>query len=123
MVRPFPETQSFQRIVSAGIGRQPLWSHDGRQIFYRTEDGTVMSVPITTTTAPRSLVSGTPVRVVSPSNTIREWAAGANYSVSPDGRRFLFIKAPELDIRSLKVVLNWDVAVKAAISGLGAGTP
>jgi eukaryotic-like serine/threonine-protein kinase len=117
MVRPFPETQSFQRIVSAGIGRQPLWSSDGRQIFYRTEDGTVMSVPITTTTAPPSLVAGTPVRVVSPSNTIREWAAGPNYSVSPDGRRFLFIKAPELDIRSLKVVLNWDVAVNAVISG------
>ena len=41
---------------------------------------------------------------------------GPDYDVSPDGRRFLFIKAPELDIRSLSVVLNWDVEVKAAIA-------
>ena len=116
-VRPFPETRSFQRIVSTGIGRQPLWSHDGREIFYRTEDGTVMSVPVSTTTAPPYFVAGTPVPVVSPSNTIRDWAAGFSYSVSPDGRRFLFIKAPELDIHSLNVVLNWDVAVKEAIAG------
>ena len=58
---------------------------------------------------------GAPVRVVSPVNTIREWATGPNYDVSLDGRRFLFIKAPELDIRSLTIVLNWDVAVRAAI--------
>jgi len=35
----------------------------------------------------------------------------------PDGRRFLFIKAPELGIRSLTVVLNWDVEVQATLAG------
>jgi hypothetical protein len=50
-------------------------------------------------------------------NTLRDWASGPTYAVSPDGRRFLFIKAPELDIRSLTVILNWDVAVKAKIAG------
>lgn len=116
-VRPFPKTDSFQRIVSAGIGRQPLWSHDGREIFYRTEDGTVMSVPVSTTTAPPYFVAGKPVHVVTPVNTIRDWGAGFSWGVSPDERRFLFIKAPELDIRSLEVVVNWDVAVKEKISG------
>ena len=117
MVRPFPDTQSFRRILSPGVGRQPIWSRDGREIFYRSEDGTVMSVPITTTAAPHSLVAGTPVRVISPVDTLRDWATGPNYDVSPDGRRFLFIKTPELDIRSLKVVLNWDVAVREKIAG------
>jgi hypothetical protein len=45
--------------------------------------------------------------------------SGPTYGVSPDGRRFLFIKAPELEIRSLNVILNWDVEVSAAIAGTG----
>jgi hypothetical protein len=49
-------------------------------------------------------------------NTIHEFS-GPTYGVSPDGQRFLFIKAPELDIRSLTVILNWDVDVNAAIGG------
>ena len=58
-----------------------------------------------------------PVRVVHPVNVIRDWANGPTYGVSQDGQRFLFIKAPEVDIRSLNVVLNWDVEVKAALAG------
>jgi hypothetical protein len=38
------------------------------------------------------------------------------------GQRFLFIETPEIDIRSLTVILNWDVEVKAAISGAAAVT-
>ena len=112
MVRPFPDTKGFRRIVSTDVGRHPIWSHDGREIFYLLEDGTVMSVPIKTTATPPYLIPGTPVRVVSPVNTLPVY-----WDVSPDSRRFLLIKAPELDIRSLTVVLNWDVAVKAAIAG------
>jgi hypothetical protein len=55
--------------------------------------------------------------VVTPVNTVLGSGSGPSYGVSPDGRRFLLIKAPELDIRSLNVVLNWDVEVKAAIAG------
>lgn len=112
MVRPFPDTKGFRRIVSTDVGHHPIWSHDGREIFYILEDGTVMSVPIKTTATPPYLIPGTPVRVVSPVNTLPVY-----WDVSPDSRRFLLIKAPELDIRSLTVVLNWDVAVKAAIAG------
>jgi hypothetical protein len=75
-----------------------------------------MSVPVTRGPTPLDVTFGKPVRVVSPVNTIRDFS-GPTYDVSPDGRRFLFIKAPELDIRSLQVILNWDVAVTAAIGG------
>ena len=91
------------------------WSHDDREIFYRTEDGTVISVPVSRGPTPLDLILGKPVRVVTPVNTIRDFS-GPTYDVSPDGRRFLFIKAPELDIRSLQVILNWDVAVRAAVA-------
>jgi Tol biopolymer transport system component len=112
VVRPFPDIQSRRWIVSPNVGRQPIWSHDGREIFYRTEDGTVMSVPVKTSPV---FEHGSPVRVMTPVDTLRDWANGPTYDVSPDGRRFLFIKTSELDIRSLNVVLNWDVEVKAAL--------
>jgi eukaryotic-like serine/threonine-protein kinase len=115
MVRPFPNVDAYRRIISPGHGRQPIWSRDGREIFYRTDDGSVMSVAVKVNPKAPYLIHDAPVRVVSPVNTIREWATGPNYDVSLDGRRFLFIKAPELDIRSLTIVLNWDVAVRAAI--------
>ena len=52
MVRPFPNVDAFRRIISTGIGSHPIWSRDGREIFYRTEDGSVMSVAITVTATP-----------------------------------------------------------------------
>jgi Tol biopolymer transport system component len=113
-VRPFPDVSSRRWVISSGVGRQPVWSRDGRELFYRTEDGTVMSVPIRTSP---SFTHGTPTRIVTPPQTLRDWASGPTYDVSPDGRRFLFIKAPELDIQSLRVVLNWDLELKARMAG------
>jgi serine/threonine protein kinase/Tol biopolymer transport system component len=113
LVCPFPDVRSRRWVISSGIGRQPVWSRDGRAIFYRTEDGTVMRVPVQTKPVFRH---DTPVRVVTPTNTLRDWGSGPTYDVSRDGRRFLFIKAPELDIRSLTVVLNWDVEVDATLA-------
>ena len=79
-----------------------------------------MSVAIKVTPTPPYLIHDAPVRVVSPANTLREWATGPTYDVSPDGQRFLFVRAPELDIHSLTVILNWDVEVKATLAGTGA---
>jgi serine/threonine protein kinase len=113
-VRPFPDVSSKRWVISPGVGRQPIWSRDGRELFYRTEDGTVMSVQVQTKP---SFFHEPPVPVVTPQWTLRDWANGPTYDVSPDGRRFLFIKAPELDIHSLHIVLNWDVEVKARLGG------
>jgi serine/threonine protein kinase/Tol biopolymer transport system component len=115
LVRPFPQTGARRYTVSPDVGYQAIWSHDGREIFYRTQDGTVMSVPVSRGPTPLDLRLGKPIRVVTPVNTIRDWSSGPSYAVSPDGRRFLFIKAPEFDIRSLTVILNWDVEVRTAL--------
>ncbi len=57
-----------------------------------------------------------PVAVVNPVHTLHEVNTAPTYDVSPDGRRFLFIRAPELDIRSLTIVQNWNVEVSAILS-------
>jgi Tol biopolymer transport system component len=119
MIRPFPNIDAFRKIISTDHGSQPIWSRDGREIFYRTEDGSVMSVAITVSATPPYLRHSPPVRVVSPVNTLSGCSC---YDVSPDGRRFLFVKAPEFDIRSLSIILNWDVTVKATLAGTGGPT-
>jgi eukaryotic-like serine/threonine-protein kinase len=111
LVRPFPNVSAGRAV--AGYGQQPIWSQDSRELFYRTLDGQVLRVPFTTTP---SFAPGAPVPVVAAPQTLRNWSIGPNYDVSPDGRRFLMIKAPELDIRSLTVVQNWDVEVEATIA-------
>jgi Tol biopolymer transport system component len=44
-VRPFPEVNEGKWQVSTGGGDSPLWSPDGRELFYRSGD-TVMVVSV-----------------------------------------------------------------------------
>ena len=45
-VQEFPEASSKWQVSTAG-GRQPSWRADGREIYYRAPDGTLMAVPVT----------------------------------------------------------------------------
>jgi eukaryotic-like serine/threonine-protein kinase len=84
-VERFPDLGD-RRLLSTGGGRSPLWSHDGRELFYRGANDEGMSVPIT---AGASFKSGTPTVV------LKGRYVGGNarsYDVTPDGRRFLMIK-------------------------------
>ena len=120
VVRPFPDTDRYQRVISPGLGGQPIWSRDGRELFYRTGDGTLMAAvvkaqPGSATTAPSFEVVRTD-KIPTPPLALSDVNNGPTYGVAPDGRRFLFIKAPELDIRSLTVILNWDVEVRSLLA-------
>jgi Tol biopolymer transport system component len=114
VVSRFPDVRAGRQVISEGVGRHPIRSRDGRTLYYRAEDGAVMSAAITTSP---SFKTDAPVRVVKPVNTLQDQCCGPTYDVSPDGQRFLFIKSPENDIRSLEVILNWDVDVKEVLAG------
>ena len=67
-VRPFPEVLSGRWQISASGGDSPLWSPDGREIFYRNRN-TVMAVSVKTAPTfgletPRILFEGTYVSYV-----------------------------------------------------------
>jgi serine/threonine-protein kinase len=88
-VRPFPDAESARWQVSTGGGTEPLWSPDGRELFYR-EGPAVMMVPVSD-----GLPStwGTPEVVYR--GTYRLETAGfysRYYDISPDGQRFLMIR-------------------------------
>jgi Tol biopolymer transport system component len=103
-VRPFPQIDSGRWQISTAGGGRPLWSKDGRELFYFTAPGTVTAVPISSSAGfeagnPKVLFSGT----YSAPN------AGRQYDISMDGRRFLIIKAvrPQSEAKELVVVQNW----------------
>ena len=105
-VRPFPAVDDGRWRVSASGGVSPVWGPDGRELFY-FNDGSVVRVPVTIR---GSFHAGSPAPVFSvdlPSDRL-----GPIFDISPDGRRFLFVKATQAesgDARSfiLHVVENW----------------
>jgi len=113
-VRPFPNVSAVRWQVSGNGGTRPLWSRNGRELFYMTTAGaeaTLMSVPI----QPGATWSaGTPTKLFSGRFFFTETGIGEGrtYDVSPDGRRFLMIKEaggsdqPAIST-SLIVVQNW----------------
>ena len=85
-VRPFPAVDEGQWLISTGGGQRPLWSSDGRELFY-LNGAALMAVPIQTESTfsygnPEVLFEG----------QYYTGPAGRTYDVSPDGQRFLMIK-------------------------------
>ncbi len=120
-VRPFPEAGKKRWQISTSGGNTPLWSPDGRELFYRSGDATVL-VPIA---EEPKLVVGDPV-VLFRGKYFDSVGAQLDYTpwdISPDGKRFLMIKqaetagtAPRTDVpHTINIVLNWFEELKQRV--------
>ena len=91
-----------QRIpVSTGSGMRPMWSPDGRELFFVTGDAVVSVAmqPNGTFGAPRPLTDRSNFLIND---------RFQSFSVSPDGKRILMIQRDEgAAPRQLNVILNW----------------
>jgi Tol biopolymer transport system component len=102
---------SEKMTVSADGGFEPLWSPDGRELFYR-QGASLMVVSIQTTPAfrssrPRQLFEGPFIH----GGTLS--AVGGTYDVAPDGQDFLMIVGGEEEGGDqLNLVLNWFEELK-----------
>lgn len=88
-VRPFPQIESGRWQVSTGGGRQPMWSRNGRELFY--VDMKTQSLMAAAVQATATFASATPVRVLD----MRPYFVsplGRPFDVSLDGKSFLMIK-------------------------------
>jgi hypothetical protein len=87
-----------------GGARLARWSPGGQELFFLSNDGKMMVVPIRT--AP-SLNVGTPRELFS---VTRQWS---DFAVSGDGQTFFAI-VPELLAREqpLTAVLNWQSEIR-----------
>jgi eukaryotic-like serine/threonine-protein kinase len=115
-VRPYPDVTSGRWQVSSGGGTQPLWSRDGRELFYVSPANALMRVGVEHSsswmvTMPTMLLKGGSLITVSGN-------PGRSYDVSPDGQRFLVLKpgnAPNTPPAQLMVVEHFDALLKRLV--------
>ena len=121
-VRSFPDVNKGEWQVSTNGGGSPLWSPDGRELFYRSGDAT-MAVEVETEPTfkpgnPKILFKGTYF-----SDALYRLTALHGTS-SPDGKRFLMIKPPASTRRSarsgwstqkINIVVNWFEELKQRV--------
>ena len=125
-VRPFPDINKGRWQVSTNGGSSPLWSPDGQELFYRSND-TIMTVAVETEPTfnpgnPEVLFRGTYFSSSVLQIKVTPW------DISPDGKRFLMIKqqtttdeesatgdVSALVFRKINIVLNWDQELKQRV--------
>jgi serine/threonine-protein kinase len=113
-VRPFPNIDGGRWQISTGGGRTPMWSRNGRELFYMSPGNFLMGVEVEPGPSWRNT---TPVQILK--NQYFESGVGSarTFDIAPDGRRFLMIKpGGEHAPRSLIVVQNWFEELKRRVT-------
>jgi hypothetical protein len=102
-VQPFPGPGP-RRQVSVGGGDCPLWSRDGRELYYSTPD----KLMVVEVTGGATFVAGTP-RVLFTGRYRGTINGNTPYDVTADGHRFLRVRQaqPQRAVTHIDVVLNW----------------
>ena len=94
-------------LISSGGGFLPLWRNDGKELYYLTDDGKVMSVETKTGSAFESGVA----KQLFHADIKR--IPGFPYAVASDGARFLINAPAEANNPApMMVVLNWTATLK-----------
>ena len=104
-VSPYPDATAGQWTISTAGGSEPVWSLNGKELYYISPDNKLMAVPIAT--VPR-LSPGVPVPLFDVSAYFFG-GLGRNYDVARDGR-FVMVKEAQSGIGGMQpitVVLNW----------------
>ena len=89
--------------ISTGGGRAPVWSRDGRELFYRN-GREMMAVPVE---LKPTFEHGRPELLFEGDFAVEPYGFH-DYDVSLDGKEFLMIEsAPEASPKELHVILDW----------------
>jgi Tol biopolymer transport system component len=92
--------------VSTDGGTMPRWRRDGRELFYVSLDGRLMSVDVPAGPTIRSGVPRLLFETLSPAMTATDF-----YDVSSDGQRFLMTLPADQATRPLSVIVNWTAGL------------
>jgi serine/threonine-protein kinase len=114
-VRPFPDVEQGKWQISADGGDDPVWSGNGRELFFRSEDGSAIYLADMARgpalTARRTLLhepAGTEFEINSDDRM---------FEVSADGRRFLISTQGRGDqTGDLVIVQNFITELRAALA-------
>jgi Tol biopolymer transport system component len=118
-IRPFPNADSTKRPVSTDGGRAPLWSRNGRELFYVNAAREMMVV--TVGAGPR-LELGVPRRLFKLRSELylTDLERYTPFDISPDGQRFLMarrVSRNEAQVAPLILTQNWFAELRAITQG------
>ena len=112
-IRPYPGPDVKFLISGAEVGGEPVWSLDGRELFYRSGRNmmavSVETEPTVRTGRPQLLFNG-------------DYRGGSStpagyqyYDISPDGKRFLMLKELTPGQTQINVIQNWSEELKRLV--------
>ena len=106
-VRQFPGPGGQWQLSTDG-GSEPMWSADGREIFYIDSGRNLVSVPVTTGD---TLEAGLPEMLFDP--PVFPVTQRERYVATRDGERFLMLSTTSgVSVRPTTVVLNWNLGLE-----------
>ena len=107
-VQPYPDPGGRTRVSLEG-GSHPVWSADGRELFFLEED----KVMVAEVTLGVHFIASRPEELFVADAF--ELESDTSFDVSADGRRFLMMdRGPTR--RNIRVVVNWRQDVKTAVA-------
>jgi serine/threonine-protein kinase len=110
-VRPWPDVSSYRVPVSTDGGAEPLWAHNGRELFYREPSSGSMMVATYALDPTFRIISRERLFDASAYlSTTGPWRA---YDVTSDDQRFVMIRTqPGTESAPLIVVHNFDEGLR-----------
>ena len=104
-VAPFPGATGKVQ-VSTGGGEYPIWRADGKEIFYRTQDGSIMAAGVEA--ANSNFRVGAVRRLFQVSLSSEGAGYQRKYDVTADGQEFLVLEVPESEAKPVIMLdSNW----------------
>ncbi len=106
-LQPLPGPGERVTVSSSG-GVQAKWRGDGKELFYLTPEGTMMSVEVR---AGARLDLGTPRPLFT--TRLRPNISSDQYVVTADGQRFIVLEPPaDAQLDAITIVTNWTTLLK-----------
>ncbi len=103
-IASFPDFTNRRQISRSG-GVQGQWRKDGKELFYVSLEGKMMSVAV----SGPNLETGAPQPLFA--TRIPLTATADQYAVLANGQRFLVMEATETDAKPYVVVINWPAGL------------
>ncbi|MCZ6498261.1 MAG: hypothetical protein O6765_06015 [Gammaproteobacteria bacterium] len=113
-IRPFPNVEEGRKQVSNAGGFKPLWSRDGRELFYIEGESPARLIRVLIETDGTNFAIGARMPLMDwPYDSSYD---GRTYDISPDGQRFLALKENSNTVDDwIVVVQNWFEELRSRV--------
>jgi len=116
-VQPFPPTGAQYQLPKLDVDHGPMWSADGREVFYEPMQNQLVAVPVRTQP---SFGAGAPISLPQ-AGRFGGSAGWRNRDLAPDGKRFIApvlrdqVESGRTASPEIRVVLNWFEELQAKL--------